>query len=81
MEHVFSEGQVMKPEWLKELEEKRRRGEYCYNLCRDCKHFGRPVRHTRYRGKEDCLVHECDIHPGCMNTRYSVGCADWEEML
>lgn len=71
----------MKPEWLKEAELRQQQSERFYRLCMDCTHFGRPVKHTKYKGKDDCLIHECDIHPGCMNTKFSVGCEDWDEML
>ncbi len=72
---------TMKPEWLKQREAEQADKDRYRNLCMDCEHFGRPVKHTRYKGKEDCLIHECDIHPGCMNTKFAVGCEDWVEML
>lgn len=69
-----------KPKWLKENQEKSRVEEQA-RKCMDCLHFGRPVKETRHRGKERCMIHECDIHPGCMNTRFSLACSDWKPML
>lgn len=47
------------------------------DLCCDCKHYGRPVKKTKHLGKEKVMVHECDIHPGCYNTMYSIVCDDF----
>lgn len=46
--------------------------------CQYCKHFGKPIEQTLHQGKQRCTVHECEIHPGCMNTEYSLSCEDWE---
>lgn len=70
---------MAKPAWLKENQE-RLKIEDAAMKCMDCKHFGKPVKQTRHRGKERCMVHECDIHPGCMNTRFSLACGDFDRM-
>lgn len=66
-----------KPDWLKESE---RNSDRSFPMCKDCAHFGRPVKETRHKGKDRCYLHECDIHPGCLNTMYSIGCEDHSPM-
>lgn len=39
-----------------------------------CKHFGPVVKMVKYKGKEWTELHECAIHPGCFNTKYSIIC-------
>lgn len=69
---------MTKPEWLKEVERKKSLAStYTPKMCKDCAYFGKPIKQTKHRGKERVWVHECDIHPGCMNTVYSVCCGDW----
>lgn len=46
-------------------------------LCKDCVYFGPIVDWTIHKGSERTEVHECDIHPKCLNTVYSVCCDDW----
>ena len=72
---------MAKPDWLKENEKDRPKVEDTAKKCVDCAYFGRPVKETRHKGKEKCMVHECDIHPGCMNTRFSLACEDLLAML
>lgn len=66
-----------KPQWLKDREAGAvyMRGEP--RLCRDCCYLGRPVAITKHLGKESAVVYECDLHPGCMNTAFSICCGDW----
>lgn len=45
-------------------------------LCEDCAHYG-PYHHkAKHKGQEWVEVHECAIHPGCMNSKYSIQCPD-----
>ena len=51
--------------------------------CHKCAHYGNVVynrkRKSRMDGKMELLdYHECSIHPGCINTRYSLACDDYE---
>lgn len=68
---------LTKPEWLKEVERKKNSIAQEPNKCIDCLYFGRYVKDTKHRGKDRCAVHECDIHPGCFNTEFSICCSDW----
>lgn len=47
--------------------------------CMMCQHYGPFIKYTRHKndGPKDVDVHECAIHPGCMNTRFSLACSDW----
>lgn len=47
------------------------------DLCRDCIYFGPIVDWTRRKDGTRVEVHECDIHPRCLNTVHSVCCDDW----
>lgn len=67
-----------KPQWLREKENIKNR---VYKMCVDCEHFGKPIKNIRYKSKENCMLHECEIHPGCMNTRFSIGCEDWSKYV
>lgn len=67
----------MKPGWLKDLEWDKQ--EKKYNRCITCKHLGKSLHETKHKGKERVLVHECDIHNGCLNTKYSYACEDYAE--
>lgn len=67
-----------KPKWLKDAEAK------AYtppkkepDKCVDCAYYGPVVGNTKHKGKERTSIHECDIHPGCLNTRFSICCSDW----
>lgn len=64
-----------KPDWLIENEKKKRR---FIKYCEHCRYFGDIVKQTKHNRKEVVDVHECAIHHGCFNTKYSVGCSDWE---
>ena len=65
---------MSKPQWLEDIEEAARHPEV---FCRDCAYFGKIIDWTKHRGTERVEVHECDIHPKCLNTVYSVCCDDW----
>lgn len=67
-----------KPEWLKKAEKEKlvvHRREF--DKCVDCLHYGPLLYYTRHKGKEMTGVHECEAHPGCMNTAYSYSCDDF----
>ena len=66
-----------KPQWLKDKEMGAKRLSYDPDLCCECIYYGRIVKHTRHKGKERVEVHECDIHPKCLNTKYSICCEDF----
>lgn len=65
---------MLKPDWLKEREKKRNAPAPV--TCETCIYFGRFVKWTKHKGKEHCEVRECDIHPKCLNTKYSIRCSD-----
>lgn len=66
-----------KPKWLKEIEREKTRVKPPVICCGTCRNFGRFVKYTKYMGKETVEVHECDVHPGCFNTKYSIRCDDY----
>lgn len=66
-----------KPEWLVEQEKRKPAKEYL--TCATCVYFGKPIRETTYKGKERCVIHECSLHPGCFNTKFSIICDDYQE--
>lgn len=68
---------MAKPDWLIEQERKKSQPKREFPKCCDCVYYGRPVKKTRHKGKELIPVFECDLHPGCFNTMYSVRCDDW----
>lgn len=68
---------MSKPGWLKDKEAAVEHLERKEVLCRGCAYFGPIVDWTRHLGKERTEVHECDVHPKCFNTIYSVCCEDW----
>lgn len=68
---------MTKPEWLKEQERKKNLPLHEPKKCVDCIYFGKFVKMTKHRGKTKCEVHECEIHPGCFNTMFSICCSDW----
>jgi hypothetical protein len=49
-----------------------------HNMCSDCLHYGDVVSKARHLGKEMVAVHECRLHVGCMNTKYSICCDDFD---
>ena len=67
---------MSKPDWLKDREEAARIARKA-NLCCECAYYGDIVDYTRHRDAERVTVHECDIHPKCLNTRFSICCDDW----
>lgn len=69
---------MAKPDWLVEAEETKKR-ELNLTLCETCKYYGKPLKKTKHRGKETVIVYACEKHPGCMNTKYSIRCSDYEE--
>lgn len=64
-----------KPDWLVEAEG-RVNWVKCAT-CWDCIYLGMPVKMTKHRNKSWTEVFECDIHPGCFNTKYSICCDDF----
>lgn len=68
-----------KPEWLKKKEDDQKFKAKVYSWCKDCRHYGPVVDHTKYKGQVIVPVHECGIHPGCLNTEFSAGCPDHAE--
>ena len=68
---------MSKPQWLKDRESQAKRITVEPDYCRDCIYFGKFVKRTRHKGKELVDVHECDINPGCLNTKYSICCDDF----
>lgn len=69
---------MSRPEWLDENERDRRIRDRA-NRCISCaSFFGRHVGTTRHRGTGERIdVVECALHPGCMNTKYSLACKDF----
>lgn len=67
---------MAKPSWLKENEEWERRL-IKLKRCHECSHYGPHVRTSKHKGKESTSVHECALHPGCFNTKYSFACKDF----
>lgn len=68
---------MTKPQWLIDNEYDATPIHNQPKLCGNCIYFGKFVKMTKHKDKEKCEVHECDIHPGCMNTKFSVCCDDW----
>lgn len=66
-----------KPQWLKDREAQARRIVVEPDLCHECIYYGPFVKYAKYRGKELVEVHSCDIHPNCLNTKYSICCEDF----
>lgn len=68
-----------KPEWLVEVEERKRAEEKARrDTCLTCEHVGRYVSRTRCADGERLDVFECAIHPGCYNTIRSIKCEDYK---
>lgn len=66
-----------KPKWLVEAERQREHPKKAPSLCIDCIYLGKPIKQTKHRDEEVVEVYECEIHPGCLNTKYSICCDDW----
>lgn len=64
-----------KPDWLVEKET----GYVAFELdhCSECIYYGQPIKLTKHKNKEWTEVFECDVHPGCFNTKYSICCDDF----
>lgn len=70
---------MSKPGWLKEKEKDAKRKRPEPDKCCECVHFsGRCMGETKHKGKEKCMLWECAIHSGCLNTRFSYSCPDFE---
>lgn len=67
---------MSKPQWLIDKEMQAQRIDVEPDHCDECIYYGRFVKMTKHRGREYTEVHECDIHPGCLNTKYSICCDD-----
>ena len=67
---------MSKPEWLVEAEKARSKPEP--DTCGTCANIGRFIRQTRHKGKELTWIFECSVHAGCLNTKFSICCDDWE---
>lgn len=70
---------MSKPQWLKDREVDLRHIKREPDKCVDCIYYGKFVKYAKHRGSERVGVHECDIHPSCFNTRYSICCADFHD--
>lgn len=68
---------MTKPQWLIDKENHKLEIHRDPDMCCDCLYFGAFVKKTKHKGKDWCEVHECDIHPGCFNTEYSICCDDF----
>lgn len=66
-----------KPKWLIDREMGARRIKKDPDLCGDCLYFGKFAKYSKIRDKGTVEIHECDIHPGCLNAKYSIGCDDF----
>lgn len=72
-----------KPQWLKDREQQATRITVDPDLCERCIYYGPLVKFAKHKGVERVEVHACDIHPNCMNTKYSICCDDFtrEELV
>lgn len=68
---------MSKPQWLKDREAQVQRITVDPELCCECIYYGKFVKYTKYKDKEKVEVHDCDIHPNCLNTKYSICCEDF----
>lgn len=68
-----------KPQWLKDKEAQVQRLSVEPVLCCKCLYYGPLVKFAKHKGKERVEVHACDIHPNCLNTKYSICCDDFME--
>lgn len=74
---------MSKPQWLKNYEQHAEFVVSIPDFCTECIYFGRFVKRTKHRGVEWVDVFDCDIHPNCLNTKYSICCEDFtcEELV
>lgn len=66
-----------KPDWLVEVEQNRNRITVDPDTCSDCVYLGQPIKLTKHKDRVWTEVFECDIHPGCFNTKFSICCDDF----
>ena len=66
-----------KPKWLKDKEANAKKLIVEPNHCGDCIYFGKFIKNIKYKNKEWVELRECDIHPNCFNTKYSICCDDY----
>lgn len=69
---------MTKPDWLVENERSKRQPKF--KKCMDCIYYGPVIekRKIKRSGKVTYIyMHECDIHPGCLNSDLSLRCSDW----
>lgn len=66
-----------KPQWLIDAETKKNKVQRPVDYCIDCIYIGRPFKMTKHKEREWVEVYECDIHPRCFNTKYSICCDDF----
>ena len=61
------------------IKERQRRIWETSNHCSDCAFYGMPVgvSSRKVRGGVKVVVHECALHPKCMNTVFSCACGDY----
>ena len=71
------EAAMGKPQWLIDKENGIEVKERECNMCIDCAYRGKPFKFTYHKGKEKTAVYECDIHVGCLNTKFSICCDDF----
>lgn len=68
---------MSKPQWLKDREQQVQRVCVEPDYCCSCVYYGPIVKFTKHKGKERVEVHACDVHPNCLNTKYSICCDDF----
>ena len=68
---------MSKPDWLIEAERKRNCRRPDPDTCITCIYLGRPYKLVKHKGIEWTELYECDIHPGCFNTKFSICCDDY----
>lgn len=74
-------GLMAKPKWLTDRAKENASAERLarkLRYCADCVNYGPPVKSAVHRGKQITSIHECLIHPGCMNSEYSLSCEDYQ---
>lgn len=69
---------MSKPQWLKDRESGAKRETAEPDFCVSCAYYGPAVKNVRHKNKEWVELHECDIHPKCYNTKYSICCDDFD---
>jgi hypothetical protein len=68
---------MSKPQWLKDREANVQRAVREPDLCVGCIYYGKFCKWAKHKNNELVEVHECDIHPNCLNTKYSICCDDF----